>query len=156
MAWNYSREESTGFETRIPEGKHRIRISAADKAVSSGGNDMLVLKFDVSGYKEILYHYITFMKDKPEVTNRNLTQFFDSFKDIKEGDFDMSHWIGCVGACTIKHEDYQGNTKSKVGYFIAKDKQGELAPWKEPDGRQADKDGFVNLPEGIDEKDLPF
>ena len=155
MPWNYKREEKSGFDSHIPEGRHRIRIKDANKAVSSTGNEMLVLKFEVSGFNELVFHYITFMKDKPEFTNQKLTEFFDSFKDIKEGDFDMNHWIGCTGACTIKHEDYQNNTKSKVGYFINKDKQGDLPAWKEADGRQADADGFMNVPEGIKEE-LPF
>lgn len=148
MSWNYSREESSGFSTNIPEGRHRIRIASADKAVSKKGNDMLALKFDVSGYNTQLYHYITFMNDKPEITNRMLTQFFDSFKDIPDGEFDTSKWIGKVGACTVKHEEYNGNINAKVGYFIPADKQGDLPNWKEADGTETDKDGFMKLPEG--------
>ena len=155
MAWDFKREESMGFNTKIPEGTHRVRINSVEKAVSKKGNNMLVLKLDVSGFAEILYHYIVFMEDKPEITNRNLTQFFDSFKDIPEGDLNMQGWIGKVGACTVKHEDYNGNIKSKVGYFIAANKQSDLPNWKEPDGTEIDAEGFVNVPEGVDE-DLPF
>ena len=108
MAWEFQREEGRGFETKIPEGTHRVRINSADKAVSKKGSDMLVLKLDVSGYSETLYHYIVFMADRPEITNRNLTQLFDSFKDIKEGDLDMRNWIGKIGACAVKHETYNG------------------------------------------------
>ena len=128
MPWNYSREESSGFEL-IPEGKHRIRIKAADKAVSKNGNDMLVLQFEVNGYNSLLYHYIVFMEDKPEITNRMLTQFFDSFKDIPEGDFNTANWVGKVGACVVKHEEYNGDKSAKVKYFIHKDKQGDLPLW---------------------------
>ena len=134
MAWEFKREESNGFSTKIPEGKHRIRIRSAEKTVSKTGKDMLTLQLDVSGYDQVLYHYIVFLPDRPEITNRNLTQFFDSFKDIPDGDFDTSHWIGKVGACTVKHEEYNGNTNAKVGYFIHKDKQGDLPAWKEPQG----------------------
>lgn len=156
MAWEYSREESNGFDSRIPEGKHRIRVKAAEKAVSSSGNDMLTLQFDVSGYNETVYHYITFMKDNPSMTNRMLTQFFDSFKDIPDGEFDMQKWIGKVGACTIKHEEYNGNTKSKVGYFIHADKQGDLPAWKEmSNGVAVDENGFMQLPDG-DADQIPF
>lgn len=145
--WSYSRTEQS-FNTNVPEGKHRIRIKSAEKAVSKSGNDMLALQFDISGYNSTLYHYITFMNDKPEMTNRMLTQFFDAFKDIPDGDFDTSHWIGKVGACTVKHEEYNGNTNAKVGYFIHKDKQGDLPPWKEPEnstggGIQTDASGFA-------------
>ena len=76
MAWSYKREERSGF-TPIAEGDYRIRIRSADKAVSKSGRDMLALQFDVSGSNQILYHYIVFLDDRPEITNRMLTQFFD-------------------------------------------------------------------------------
>lgn len=153
MAWSFQREESNNFVTNVPEGKHRIRVKSAEKAVSKSGNDMLVLQFDVSGYTTTLYHYITFMADKPEITNRMLTQFFDSFKDIPEGELDTSKWIGKVGACVVKHEEYNGNTNAKISYFISADKQGDLPAWKEPGDTATD--GFVNVPDGIPEA-LPF
>ena len=158
MGWNYQRNESTGFKP-IPEGRHRIRIKSVDKAVSSKGNDMLAFQFEVSGYNSVLYHYIVFLDDKPEITNRNLTQFFDSFKDIPDGDFNTANWIGKVGACNVKHEDYNGDPKAKVGYFIKADKQDDLPPWKEPEraGDQMMGAGQpnVNVPSGLDE-DVPF
>lgn len=156
MAWNYQREE-TQFAP-LPEGKYRIRIKDADKAISKNGNDMLVLQFEVSGSQRILYHYIVFMVDKPEITNRMLTQFFDSFKDIPDGDFNMRNWIGKVGACKIKHDDYQGQTRERISYFISADKQGDLPMWKNPDGKTepvADENGFYQVPEGEDDG-LPF
>lgn len=157
MSWNYNREESNGFSTNVPEGKHRIRIKSAEKAVSKSGNDMLVLQFDISGYNATLYHYITFMNDKPEITNRMLTAFFDSFKDIPDGDFNMSNWVGKVGACVVKHEEYNGNLNAKLHYFIKADKQDELPTWKEPENSAspASGDGFVNIPDGVVEE-LPF
>jgi hypothetical protein len=153
MAWNFQREESSNFVTNVPEGKHRIRVKSAEKAVSKSGNDMLVLQFDVSGYNATLYHYIVFMADKPQITNRMLTQFFDSFKGIPEGQFDTSKWIGQVGACVVKHEEYNGNTNAKISYFINADKQGDLPAWKEP-GDTATS-GFVNV-EPSDLPEIPF
>lgn len=151
MAWEFKREESE-FQV-LPEGKYRIRIKSADKAVSKNGNDMLALQFEVSGSNTILYHYIVFMNDRPEITNRMLTQFFDSFKDIEDGDFDMSHWIGKVGACRVKHDEYNGNTSAKVHYFIKADKQDDLPPWKEPsNGAGGDAPEYVP----VDDGDLPF
>lgn len=157
MAWNYQRNESSGFEP-IPEGPHRIRIKSAEKAVSKNGSDMLALQFDVSGFKGTLYHYIVFLQDKPEITNRNLTQFFDAFKDIPDGEFDMTKWIGKCGACSVKHEEYNGNKSAKVAYFIKADKQNDLPAWKDPDEKPAvptTPEGFMSIPEGVDEE-LPF
>ena len=139
MAWSYRREEQQ-FEV-VPVGKHRIRIRSAEKAVSQKGNDMLVLQFEVSGMPNILYHYIVFLDDRPEITNRMLTQFFDSFAGIEEGDFNMNNWIGKTGACVVKHDD-QGY--AKISYFIKASKQDDLPPWKNPGGDEPKEapDGF--------------
>lgn len=155
MSWEFKREEPQGFETKIPEGEHRVRIKSAEKAISKSGRDMLVLQFEVSGYDAIIYHYIVFLDDKPEMTNRMLTQFFDSFKDIAEGDFNMANWIGKVGAAKIKHEEYNGNINPKIHYFINAGKQAELPPWQDGPSAQAQKDGFVPIPDALEE-DLPF
>lgn len=129
MAWNYQREE-TSFAP-LPEGKYRIRIKAVEKAESKSGNEMLVFQFEVSGSGKVLYHYITFLPNNPSVTNGQLTQFFDSFKDIQDGDFNMLNWIGKVGACKIKHEEYNGEKRERISYFIKADKQKDLPPWQE-------------------------
>ena len=126
MEWNYQREEST-FE-EIPVGEHRVRIADAEKAISKNGNDMLVLTLDVSGYRSRLWHYVVFMPDHPEITNRNLTSIFDSF-GIADGDFNLANWKGKVGACMTKQDDFG----TKVRYFLSKKKQESLPPWKEPD-----------------------
>lgn len=159
MAWNFQHTESKGFDTNLPEGNHRIRIASAEKAVSKNGKDMLTLKFDVSGSNESLYHYIVFLPDRPEITNRNLTQFFASFKDIPEGDFNMQNWIGKVGACATVHDEYNGNTKSKIKYFIAANKQTDLPGWVEPGNSAtsapAGGTDFLSIPAGVD-AEMPF
>lgn len=142
MAWDYKREERQ-FE-QLPEGRYRIRVREAEKAVSKNGNDMLVLQFDVSGSKQVLYHYIVFLEDRPEITNRMLTAFFDSFKGIEEGDFELSHWIGQVGACQVKHDD---DGRAKIHYFLREKQQDELPNWREPDGREVDENGFMKVTE---------
>ena len=146
MAWEYKREE-TQFE-QLPEGRYRIRIKSAEKAVSKNGNDMLALQFEVSGNKQILYHYIVFLDDRPEITNRMLTQFFDSFKDIEDGNFDMTKWIGKVGGCQVKHDE---DGRARLHYFLRVNQQESLPDWREPDGRKVDKDGFME----IDDDELP-
>lgn len=124
MAWKYQREEQQ-FQ-QIPEGRYRIRVKSAEKAVSKNGNDMLALQFEVSGKTQILYHYISFLDDRPEITNRMLTAFFDSFPAITEGDFNMQNWIGKAGACMVKHDD---DGRARISYFIKADKQGDLPAW---------------------------
>jgi hypothetical protein len=148
MAWQFKREEAE-FQI-LPEGIYRVRVKSAEKAISQSGNDMLALQFEVSGSNAILYHYITFIDDKPEITNRMLTQFFDSFKDIEEGDFKLANWIGKVGAAKVKHDEWNGKEKAVLHYFIKADKQGDLPPWKEPEkssesGSNGNGNGFVEV-----------
>ena len=145
MEWNYTHEEQK-FEV-LPEGKYRVRIKSADKATSVKGNDMLVIQLEVSGSKKTIYYYIPFLADRPEITNRMLTAFFASFKGIPEGNLNTQSWIGQVGACELKHEDYNGDPREKVKKFIPADKQDDLPNWVEPSS------GMETL--GAEE-DLPF
>ena len=124
MAWNFKRTEQT-FDT-IPAGDHRVVIDSAEQAVSKNGNDMLVIKLRVSGYNSMLWHYIVFMDQRPEITNQKLTQFFDSF-GIEDGNFNLASYVGKAGAAHVKIDE---NGYSKVAWFIHKDKQGNLPPWK--------------------------
>lgn len=149
MAWSYKREEQSFAP--LPEGKYRIRIKSVEKAMSQKGNDMLVFQFEVSGSNKILFYYLVFMNDRPEITNGKLTQFFDSFKDIKDGDFDILNWVGKVGACMVKHEEYQGEPRERISYFIKADKQDSLPPWQE--GPAPAGTGFTPAPAGYD---VPF
>jgi len=150
--WSYKREERQ-FE-QVPVGKHRIRIKSAEKAMSKNGNDMLTLQFEVSGMPNILYHYIVFLDDKPEITNRMLTQFFDAFPNISEGDFDMRHWIGKVGACVVG-VDKNDESRTRLSYFIRADKQDELPPWRDANGRVFKPDEFESEFKEVEEE-TPF
>lgn len=158
MPWQYQREESTGTFEQVPVGKHRIRVKEVEAAKSKAGNDMLIIKFEVSGVDALLYHYITFLSDRPEITNRMLTQFFDSFKDIQDGNFKFANWVGKVGACVVA-ADKNDPSRTKLSYFIKADKQDDLPPWKEPNngGGLDDKlkaQGFEEV--GVADSDLPF
>lgn len=158
MAWEFKREQSQ-FSV-LPEGDYRVRIKSADKMVAKSGKDMLSFVFEVSGKKSKLFHNIVFLPDRPEITNRQLTQFFDSFKGIPEGDFNTQNWVGKVGAVHVKHEEYNGDTKAAVGYFIRADKAEGLPAWVEPENSDtgstpASSDGFMNIPDNLS-GDFPF
>jgi hypothetical protein len=56
-----------------------------------------------------------------------LTQLFDSFKDIPEGNFNIQSWVGKVGACMVKLDDQD---RPKISYFIKADKQDDLPAWR--------------------------
>lgn len=146
MNWKFKRTEQT-FE-QIPAGDHRVVIDSAEQAVSRNGNDMLVIKMRVSGYQSMLWNYIVFMDDKPEITNQKLTQFFDSF-GIEDGNFNLASYQGRAGAVRVKIDD-QGYPK--VAWFINKNKQDKLPPWK---GEIPAPAGF-KVDDSPDGDDFPF
>ena len=128
MAWQFKREE--GEFSELAEGRYRVMIVDAEMAVSKQGNDMLVIKLLVSGTKRNLWNYIVFLEDRPEITNRMLTSFFDSFA-IEDGNFDLRTYLGKVGGCQVKHElDPDGKPRAKVQYFLSKKQQESLPPWQ--------------------------
>ena len=145
MEWKFERVEQK-FEA-LPVGKYRLRIKDAEKAVSkNSGNDMLIVTLEVSGSNQQLIHYIPFLADKPEVTNRMLTQFFDSFGI--DGDFNLANWKGKCGGCQTKLEEFDGNERAKISYFLSKKQQEELPAWQEGEKKK------IELKPA--EEDLPF
>ena len=143
MAWQFKREE-TEFE-ELAEGRYRVMVVDAEMAVSKSGNDMLVIKLQVSGTNRNLWNYITFLDDRPEITNRMLTQFFDSF-GIEDGNFNLKSYLGKVGGCQVKHDQ---DGRARVQYFLNKKQQEALPPWK------GESPKFEELPAG-GEEELPF
>lgn len=143
MAWTYKREEQE-FE-EIPVGDYRCRIEEVEKTTSKNGNDMIVLKLRISGQSRIIYHYVVFLPERPEITNRNLTAIFDSF-GIDEGDFVLEHWKNKGGACHVKHDE---EGKARIGYFISKGsvKEKSLPLWSE---------GSLTPLKEVEDEDLPF
>ena len=128
MEWKFERVEQK-FEA-LPVGKYRLRIKEAEKAISkNSGNDMLIITFEVSGSNQTLIHYIPFLADKPEVTNRMLTAFFDSFGI--DGDFNLVNWKGKCGGCQTKLEEYQGEDRARIAYFLNKKQQESLPAWQD-------------------------
>lgn len=122
--WEYKRTEQE-FE-QAPTGKHRVRIKSAEKAVSKSGKDMLVLQLNVSGSSAVVFHYIVFMPENAEMTNRMLTSLFDSF-GIQDGDFNLAGYAGKVGGAMLK----QDGDFVKVHYFLNKKDQTGLPDWVE-------------------------
>ena len=143
MSWEFKREERKFDE--LPEGKYRVVIESAEMAVSMRGNDMLVIKMAVSGSPLHLWNYITFMEDKPEITNWMLTQFIDSF-GIADGDFNLAGYVGKMGGANVKHDE---DGRARVSYFLSKRQQEQLPAW------QGETPKFTPAPV-VDDDDIPF
>lgn len=132
--WNFdeSQVEERSFEV-VPVGKHRVRIESAEECTSSKGNDMIKVVMQVSGMAAKLFHYIVFMPDNTQLTNTKLAEFWDSF-GIPKGNLNTAAWTGKIGACKVKHEEYNGEPSPKVSYFLRKKDQDALPAWQEPKG----------------------
>lgn len=148
MDWKFERVEQK-FE-QIKVGDHRVRIKEVSKQISQNGRDMIKLVFDVSGTNLLLYNYIVFMDDRPEITNRKLTQLFDGF-GIEDGNFNLNSWVGKVGAVNVKHDEEE---RAVVNYYINKNRQQHLPPWVEGNA-ETPTPKLGELYE-VDDEDLPF
>lgn len=128
--WNYEETKSDFESEQIPNGDYRMIIRGAEKAMSKdtvNPKKMIKLKLGVSGYAKNIYHYIVFLPNNREITNRNLTNFFRSF-GIQGGNFNLDSYLGKEGAGRI---EIDSNGYEKVKYFLEgnmKDRLPAFAP----------------------------
>jgi hypothetical protein len=153
--WNFNTNdyEEQSFKP-IPVGDHRMRIESAEEQTSNSGNQMIKLVLEVSGYNSTIWHFIVFMPDNQKLTNQKLGEIFNSF-GITPGDFNLTNWIGKVGAAKVKHEAYNGEMKPKIAYFISKDRQDKLPAWQEPPSK-ASLTGSGSVTPVTEADDLPW
>ena len=141
--WDYTREEST----RLTPGDYRVEIVDVEETTSkSSGNPMLVVTVRPNGSNIKIPNYIV----RNEYFNRNMTQFFDAFPQIEEGDFNILGWVGCVGAARLKEDE---NGYLKVAWFIDDKRAEKLPPWTGP---VPERQTITDFAEVADDSDLPF
>jgi hypothetical protein len=148
MGFNYQREEP---KSRLETGDYRVEIVEAANAVSSKGNEMIVLSIRPNLSEIKLKYYLV----EGKYFNQNATQIFDSF-DIEEGDFDLPGWIGAQGVAHIVPDD-RNPRYMKIAYFHSRATTvaENLPPWKGvPPERHRIVDGneFVQ----VDDSEDPF
>ena len=147
--WNYEETKSNFESEQIPNGDYRMIIRGAEKAMSKDiikPKKMIKLKLGVSGYAKSIYHYIVFLPDNREVTNRNLTNFFRSF-GIQGGNFNLDSYIGKEGAGRVETDS---NGYEKVKYFLEGTMKDRLPAFAPPT-----KKAKVEKPKQ-EEDDIPF
>ena len=157
--WKFNADDykENDFKPLDP-GDYRVRIAEAEETTAkSSGNDMIKLTLDVSGHASRLWYYLVLSPDNPQRVNQKLGQIFSSF-GITPGDMNVANWVGKVGACRTKHDQYNGETKAVVSYFLSKEKQETLPPWQEAPGKASVTGNTLAGFEGVasDENDLPF
>lgn len=147
--WNYEETKRDFEPEQIPNGDYRMIIRGAEKAMSKDiikPKKMIKLKLGVSGYAKSIFHYIVFLPDNREVTNRNLTNFFRSF-GIQGGNFNLDSYIGKEGAGRI---EIDSNGYEKVKYFLEGTMKDRLPAFAPPA-----KKAKVEKPKQ-EEDDIPF
>lgn len=149
--WSDYKRETQERESAVT-GKHRVVITEAGEAVTgpnskNPGTPMIVVKLRPSGRKFSVTHRIA----KNDYFNRNMTQFFDSFPEITEGDFNFIGWVGAEGAAMFK-EDANGYTQ--VSYFLSPERAADLPPFE---GEKPEKQAITSLDDPEEDDDeLPF
>ena len=148
--WDSYKRETQERESAVT-GKHMVVITEAGEAVTGPnskkpGTPMIVVKLRPSGRRFTVTHRIP----KNEYFNRNMTQFFDAFPEIKDGDFNFLSWVGAEGAAMFK-EDSNGYTQ--VSYFLDPVRAADLPAFE---GAKPEKQTVTTLDEPEDDGDLPF
>ena len=149
--WTFNPNE---YEERdyalIPAGDHRVRIADVVERTFKSGNEGYEITFDVSGHNSKLWFYLVLNKADQKQTNQNLGAFFECFGITQHTMGNGKQWIGKVGGCRVKHEEYNGNQSAKVQYLLNRKKQDQLPPWQGKAAAPAT--GFTQA----DDAELPF
>lgn len=150
--WTFdpSQYEEKSFEI-IPQGDYRARISEVEEKTFSSGNQGYEITLDINGYNSKMWFYLVLDPSNVARTNQRIGDFFNSFAITSTTMGTGKQWIGSVGAVRIKHEEYEGQTRAKVAYCIARNRQDKLAPWK---NTAAPQNNFTVLEDS--DTQLPF
>lgn len=109
--WTYNPNNVAGSFTVIPEGDHTVKIAKVEEAESKSGYQMYQVTLAVKGFSSILRHFIVFMPDKEDLTNRSLKEFADCF-GLPVGDLDTDKWTGRIGRVKVEHRPGMDGSKT--------------------------------------------
>lgn len=114
------RVDLTGVESfqRASEGEHICKIAAADLKQSQGGNDMIVVQFEVTkGNDKGARVYENFPLSEAALWKlKSLLQAL-GFKCDGKIQLDLDKLIGKVCIVGVVHEEYNGQIRSKADYI---------------------------------------
>lgn len=141
--WEYKRDESRSAPVT---GIQRCCIIAAEETISkTSGKPMIIVTVKPSGSNAKVKNYIV----KNEYFNRNMTQFFDAFPSVGEGNFNLFTWVGALGAANF---GLDADGYLKVKWFVSPANAEHLPPFE---GEKPIKQDVATLDEE-DDDELPF
>ena len=131
MATNWNFEETKFIN--LPDGDYRIKINSIEKKISQAGNDMWEIKFAPSGINgKLIYYYLVFNPDHRDITNKNLTSFYNSFNipyEKNKLNENLQSFVGKIGAANIYTPKDDNYGFEKIKYFITDDRLKTLPPY---------------------------
>jgi len=134
VGWNFNQSEAQEMNfTPVPIGNHRVRIEEVIEKTSKQGNPMYEIKLKASGHGGFIWYYLVFDQGNSAITNTKLMQIFESFS-IPVGNLEPHVWKGKVGAIRVKHEEYNGEVRAKVQYFLSQEQMANLPAWQDSAG----------------------
>lgn len=149
--WSDYKREDRPQQNKVT-GKLRCVITDVEEAVSkSSGKPMIVVTVRPSGTTFKVKNWIV----KNEYFNRNMTEFFDTFPEIGEGNFDFITWPGSMGAANFVEDE---NGYLKIKRWITADRAYDLPEFEgeKPERQTVTSIGNVtDLDEDFDDE-LPF
>ena len=143
---DYQREERE--ESAKVTGRLRCVIVDVEETESkTSGLPMIIVSVRPSGTVFKVKSYIV----KNEHFNRNMTQFFDAFPEIGDGNFSFVEWVGALGAAMF---DLDERGYVRVKYFIDAVRAEDLPPFE---GERPERQSVSKLDDedGLDD-DMPF
>lgn len=146
---SYKREENE--RASAITGKRRVVITEVSEGVTGAnskapGTPQIIIKLRPSGCKFTLTTRI----QKNDYFNRRMTEFFDSFPEITDGDFNFVTWVGAEGAAMLKEGN---NGYTEIAYFLDPVRAADLPPFE---GDKPPRQTITSLSEEEEDSDLPF
>ena len=137
----------------IPQGDYRARIEDVVEKTFSSGKQGYEITMAINGYNSRMWFYLVLDPSNVAQTNQRIGDFFNSFGITNPAMGTGKQWINAVGAVRVKHEQYNGETRAKIAYCIARNRQDKLDPWKN-NGAAPTAQNFA--PVEIPDTELPF
>lgn len=143
MNWSYEREERQSSSQFV--GKRRCVIEDVEEATSKTGKNMIVLTVKPSGAEFKVKYYIV----EGEYFNRTMTQFYDAFPEIEDGNFQFPTWIGAEGAGDFALDDRGYLT---LRWFISAERAESLPPFEGTKPERQSVTVITEEPDGSDDE----
>lgn len=134
MAFGEGFKHMDTFE-QLEDGLYRAKIVKVELKSGNYG-DYIQCEVEIEGHPKVTPH-IFLLNDSPksgfgsftleqaqEMWCRTMSQFFANF-GIKEGDFELSHWVGKVGDVTVRPQKKKPEYSELVPYKIKVKKSAE-------------------------------